>query len=224
MSSLTLEKAALDCTARRTVLSASRRPLRVCYLIDELASAGTETQLLALLRGVDRRKVQPYLCLLRGDSPLSRALEPNDVPILRLGVGSLLSPRGVARAARFLRFLRRERIDVVQAYFPDSSYFGVPLAWLAGVPHRLRTRNNSGHWTTPLHRLLGCCLNRLTTGTLTNCNAARESLLHDERPDPATVHVRENGVDVERFEHIPPYRVAGPNQIARWCCRQLAAS
>ncbi len=127
------------------------------------------------------------------------------MPVLRLGVGSLLSARTVAPALRFLRFLRREHIDAVQAYFPDSTYVGVPLAWLAGVPWRLRTRNNSGHWTTRLHRILGRCVNRLTTATLTNCNAARDSLLRDEGPDAATVHVFENGVDLQRFEQIPAY-------------------
>ncbi len=150
--------------------------------------------------------MQPYLCLLRGDSPVSRALEPADVSVLRLGIGSLLSPRTLAPALRLFRFLRQEGIDAVQAYFPDSSYVGVPLAWLAGVPSRLRTRNNSGHWTTRLHRLLGRCINRFTTATLTNCNAARDSLLRDERPEAATVHVLENGVDLQRFERIPVYR------------------
>jgi len=103
-------------------------------LIDELAAAGTETQLLALVRRLDRRRVQPSLCLLRGDSAASRALEPADCPVLRLGVGSLRSPATLVRAWRLARFLRRERIDVLQVYFPDSTYFGVPVAWLAGVP------------------------------------------------------------------------------------------
>ena len=139
--------------------------MRVCFLIDELATAGTETQLLALIRRLDRGRVQPYLCLLRGEAPSSRALEPDDCPVLRLGVGSLRRPATLLQAVRFIRFLRRERIDVVQAYFPDSSYFGLPAAWLAGVPHRLRTRNNLGHWLTPLHRRLGRLLNAVTTGT-----------------------------------------------------------
>ncbi len=124
-------------------------PVRVCFLIDELAAAGTETQLLALIRRLDRDRVRPYLCLLRGGASASQALEPDDCPILRLGVGSLRRPATLLKAARFIRFLRSERIDVVQAYFPDSSYFGLPAAWLAGVPHRLRTRNNLGHWLTP---------------------------------------------------------------------------
>src|SRR5579884_3444004 len=200
-------------TARRTThtltwkkryAEAAPRPVRVCFLIDELAPAGTEIQLLALIRHLDRRRVWPYLCLLRGDNAVSQALEPDDCPILRLDVGSLRHPRTLLRAWRFLRFLRRERIDVVQAYFADSSYFGIPAAWLAGVPHRIRTRNNVGHWLTPLHRRLGRLLNVLTTRTVANCAAARQALLAAESPRPETVVVLENGVDLLRFRDIPP--------------------
>ncbi|MGH7171739.1 MAG: glycosyltransferase [Gemmataceae bacterium] len=190
----------------RSVLraDASSRPVRVCFLIDELLPAGTESQLLALIRHLDRRRVWPYLCLLRGDKPVSQALEPDDCPILRLNVGSLHHPRTLPRAWRFLRFLRRERIDVVQAYFADSSYFGIPIAWLAGVKHRLRTRNNMGHWLTPLHRRLGRLLNAFTTKTIANCQAARQALLDAEQPLAETVLVLENGVDLERFHECPP--------------------
>jgi glycosyltransferase involved in cell wall biosynthesis len=184
--------------------AAAPRPPRVCFVIDELAAAGTESQLLALIRHLDRRRVRPYLCLLRGDKPLSQALEPDDCPILRLDVRALRHPRTLLRAWRFLRFLRRERIDVVQAYFADSSYFAIPLAWLAGVRHRLRTRNNLGHWLTPLHRRLGRLLNVLISGTITNCQAARRALLAAERPRADSVVVLENGVDLERFHDLPP--------------------
>jgi glycosyltransferase involved in cell wall biosynthesis len=179
--------------------------VRVCFLIDELAAAGTETQLLALIRRLDRRRVSPFLCLLRGHTAASRALEPDDCPVWRLGVGGLARPATLVQAARFVRFLRRRRIDVLQAYFPDSSYFGVPLAWLAGVPHRVRTRNNIGHWLTPTHRLLGRVLNLFTTLTVANCEAARRALLEAEGPDPDRVLVLENGVDHERFLAVPPF-------------------
>ena len=177
-------------------------PVRVCFLIDELAPAGTETQLLALIRRLDRRRVVPHLCLLRGDSARSQALEPDCCPVLRLGIGSLRSPATLPRLWRLGRFLRQQRIDVLQVYFPDSTYAGVPVGWLAGVPV-VRTRNNIGHWLTPLHRRLGRMLNRLTTATVANCEAARSALLEAERPQPDSVVVLENGVDVERFEAVP---------------------
>jgi glycosyltransferase involved in cell wall biosynthesis len=190
-------------------------PVRVCFLIDELAPAGTETQLVALIRHLDRRRVRPYLCLLRGGSPGSRALEPDDCPVLRLGVGSLRRPDTLLQALRFGRFLRRERIEVLQTYFPDSTYFGVPVAWLAGVPCRLRTRNNVGHWLTPLHRTLGRVLNWFATGTVANCQAAREALLAVEAARPETVAVLENGVDHERFLAVPRLEEKGPAEARR---------
>ncbi len=194
------------------VAAPARTPVRVCFLIDELAPAGTETQLLALIRHLDRQRVRPYLCLLRGDNPASQALEPDDCAILRLGVGSLHHPATLWRFGRFVRFLRRERIDVVQAYFPDSGYFGVPAAWLAGVRNRVRTRNNIGHWLTPLHRLLGRALNVLTTCTIANCEAARQALLAAEKPAVESVLVLENGVDLQRFRDIPPLSQCSPDK------------
>jgi glycosyltransferase involved in cell wall biosynthesis len=188
-------------------------PVRVCFLIDELAPAGTETQLLALLRHLDRGRVEPTLCLLRGDNPVSRSLEPSDCPVHRLGVGSLRHPATLARLVGFARFLRRQRIDVLQAYFPDSCYFGLPAAWLARVRHRIRTRNNLGHWLTSTHRVLGRLLNRVTTLTVTNCRAARAALLADEGPAPGSVVVLENGVDLGRFDGIPPLSPAGPDVV-----------
>jgi glycosyltransferase involved in cell wall biosynthesis len=191
------------------------RPLRICFLIDELAVAGTETQMLALIRELDRAQFQPYLVLLRGESAASRALEPDCCPVLRLGVGSLTKPATLLQVRRLVRFFRREQIDVVQTYFPDSTYVGIPAAWLAGVKHRLRTRNNIGHWLTPLHRFLGRTLNCLTTATLANCHAARTALLAAERPRPESVIVLENGVDLHRFLSVTPPQEWSPSGPVR---------
>jgi glycosyltransferase involved in cell wall biosynthesis len=184
------------------------RPVRVLFVIDELATAGTETQLLALIGQVDRQRVQPALVLLRGESLASQALEPRDCPVLRLGVGRLRDPQTALRGWQFLRFVWEFRPDVVQTYFPDSSYFAVPLARVAGVPHVVRTRNNIGHWVRRMDRWLGRMLNPLVSATIANCHAARDVLLRDERPHPARVHVLENGVDLDRFLTIAP--PAGP--------------
>lgn len=190
-----------------------RNPVRVCFLIDELSRAGTETQLLALIQHMDRRRIQPFLCLLRGDSESSRQLEPVDTPVLRLGVGSLRAPKAFKAAWQFGRFLRRERIDVLQTYFPDSTYFGVVVGRVAGVRHVVRTRNNLGHWLTPCHRLLGRMLNPLTTATVANCEAARTALLASEGPSPAKVIVLENGVDLERFTEVAALETRRPRRV-----------
>jgi glycosyltransferase involved in cell wall biosynthesis len=179
------------------------RPARVCFIIDQLSAAGTEMQLLALIRHLDRRRVKPYLCLLKGTEPESRALEPRDCPVVRLDVRSLHHPATFAKAMRFARYLRKERIDVVQVYFPDSTNFGVTVARIAGVPAVVRTRFNLGYWMTQIDRWLGRLHTMLVDATVTNCDVCRDAVVADEWADPGSVHVIENGVDLAPFARLP---------------------
>ena len=183
--------------------------VRVCFVIDRLSRAGTETQLLALIRAIDRARVVPHLCLLDGEDPESRALEPPDCPVLRLGLKSFRNPGVLARAAELVRFWRRHRIDVVQTYFLDSTYLGVALARLAGVRRVVRVRNNLGHWLTPWHRRLGRLYGRLAHVTLTNSEPGKRAIVEAERLPARRVAVLENGVDLDRFRNSRPPETSG---------------
>lgn len=180
------------------------QPVRVCFVIDWLGIGGTETQLLALIRNLDRSRISPYLVLLYKDTEQSREVIPPDCPVLRLNVDKLRKPSTLSRIVRMVRFLEAEKIDILQPYLANSTYFSVLTGFLARVPSIIRTRNNINHWMTPAHRRLGRLLNRFVTVTVCNSQAARNAVLADERPDPASVIVIANGVDLERFAHIPP--------------------
>src|SRR5262245_13462973 len=178
------------------------RPVRVCFMIDRLTRAGTETQLLALIRTLDRRRVRPSLVLLDGEDDVSRALEPADCPTIRLGVRKLASLAAVRAAKQFRGFWREQRPDVLQVYFLDAAYFGVPLAKLCGVPKVLRVRNNLGYWVTRKHRLLSRLIRPLVDATLTNTEAGKLALIEHERLSASRVVVLENGVDTARFNRL----------------------
>jgi glycosyltransferase involved in cell wall biosynthesis len=115
----------------------------------------------------------------------------------------LCRPRSVWQALRLAHYLRREGIDVLQVYHPDSTYFGVPAGRLAGVRHVIRTRNNLGHWMKPVDRVLGRLYARLATLTLANCEAGRQVVLAQEQTPPDAVVVLQNGVDLDRFLDVP---------------------
>lgn len=179
------------------------RPVRVCYVIDRLRVAGTETQLLKLIAGLDRSRVLPYLCLLNGEDALSRSLEPTNCPVMRLGVSSLHHPSTLLRAAQFARFLRAQRIDIVQTHFQDSTYFAAPAARLAGVRRIVLTRRDLGFWMRRVDRWLLPLFHRMSAATIANCEACRQSVIEQEHSRPDRVFVLENGIDLERLLAIP---------------------
>lgn len=189
---------------RQAPIAAPAQPVRVCFLIDTLSRAGTETQLLALIRELDRGTVEPCLVLLDGTDPASQRLEPANCPVLRLGVKRLVSRSAFTAARRLRRFWREWRPDVLQVYFLDSAYYGVPLAKACGVPMVVRVRNNLGYWLTRKHRALNRLVGRLADVTLTNTADGKRALVEAEGLSPDRVAVIENGVDVERFADFPP--------------------
>lgn len=184
-------------------------PVRVCFMIDRLSRAGTETQLLALIRSLDRARVSPHLVLLDGEDDLSQSLEPVDCPLLRLGMKSLLGRSTLTSTASLTRFWRRHRIEILQTYFLDSTYFGVPLARLCGIRRVIRVRNNLGYWLTTGHQRLGRWMGRLADLTLTNSEVGRQALMEKEGLHPEKIAVLENGVDLERFPRIAPPDLTG---------------
>ena len=180
----------------------NNRPIYVCFMLDQLRVGGVESQLLLLLKWLDRTKVKPHLCLLDGSDELSRSLEPDDCTVIRLGVRSLRHPSSAWKAIRLGRFLRQHRIDVLQTFFADSKYFGTPVARLAGVRGIARSRLDIGFWVRPIDRWLGRIYSRMIDATLTNCEACRQSVIHDELACPDSVAVIPNGLVLSRFTDL----------------------
>lgn len=198
--------------SREATPSASRRArsvlprgktFSVSFMIDDLGRAGTESQLLALIRGLDRRHFSPSLVLLNGEGEASRALEPDDCPILRLGLTKLASVKAVSASKRLRAFWREHRPDVAQIYFHDSAYFGVPVAKLCGIKHVVRVRNNLGYQQTRKHRLMSRMIRPLVSGVLTNSELGRDAIAAMDRMQADRVTVIENGVDLERYLWSP---------------------
>lgn len=198
MSALLAHRSALRAPA---LTAHPTTPVRVCFMIDRLSRAGTETQLLALVRDIDRTKVEPTLVLLDGEDDLSRALEPANCPVVRLGLRKLFSLRALGAARRLRAFWKEHRPEVLQAYFLDAAYFGAPLAKLCGVKKVVRVRNNLGYWLTSKHRALGRMVRPFVDRVLTNTTAGRDALAREGTP-ANRVSVLENGVDTARFKRF----------------------
>lgn len=185
------------------------RRKKILFCIDSLARAGTELQMVGLITRLDRDRHAPYLFTLRA-SPDDVA--PEDCPHLHWQVPRLISGNGLQTAWRLLRFLRRERFDVVQAYFPDATLFCGTVARLAGVPVRLACFRDLGFWrrraTDPVMRLAY----RGMTGYLCNAAVVRDHFRAGFDLAPDRFSVIPNGIDVAALpwiHHEGPTRHVG---------------
>ncbi len=183
--------------------SLDSRPLRVCFMVDKLFPAGIELQLLLLVKWLDRSRVIPSLCLLDGTDDLSRSLEPDDCPVIRLGVRRLRAARSIPAAWRLARFFRREKIDIVHPLFPDSLYFGATVAKIARVPCVAGFRVGLDSWEYEKYPRFARLAHRAVDGTVTNCDACRQAVIADHGAVPESVAIIPNGVDLSRFNDVP---------------------
>ncbi len=176
-------------------------PVRVLLLLDSLASqAGTENQLMEMIRRIDPGKVQIVIACLE-DSPRLQSLAPFATPVV-FPVPTVFSLAGLRQMRRFRQVLRLHSIDVVHTFMVRATIFGV-LASQGRVHTILTSRRNLGEWYTPSLLRLFRFLNRLTTRIVANSSGARDAAVRLEGLNPGRIDVLYNGVDTSRFQRPP---------------------
>lgn len=190
-------------------------PVRVLYVIATLEVGGTETQLVQLLARLDRRKFEPTVCCLSERGPLAEVLQDLGVPVEVIGFRGFCirrHPRRVLREMRhLLRVVREVRPAIVHGFLFWAYLLGTFAARLARVPLVVTSRRSLGTFKEGIrsYLLLERIANRLTDLVVTNAEAIRQDAIRQEGLDAAKVRVIYNGVDLTRFDSVPPYRPAG---------------
>jgi glycosyltransferase involved in cell wall biosynthesis len=174
-------------------------PVHVLYLINTWVVGGTETQLLSLLRRMDRGRFHPHVCALYPDPRLAGAMAPLKVPTLSLGIDRVRSPATPARLLRLVSYCRANDVRVIQGLRTDA--LTALVARAAKVPVALGAQRN-----TRMLRLDGLArafrhgMDRLLTGVIANsCAAAdyRHALTGFPR---ARIYTIANGLDLASFD------------------------
>lgn len=180
----------------------------IAFVIDFLATrdgltGGTERQLIELVNHLDPDRFRPMLFCLQEfvNVPLWGSIKCEKYV---LDVYSLASVQGLRSLASFVRFLHRNKVDIVQTYFHDSTIFGVSASTLAGVKNTITCRRDAGFWhgKTLLKNL--SLTNRFTDRILVNCNAVKEAVTNHEHVNPNKIDVIHNGLELQAFDMQAP--------------------
>jgi len=189
----------------------------ICFIIDNfLERGGTECQLAMLIDHLDRNRVEPFLVLLNGDEETSGAMVPKNCPVFYYDVKRIFSIHGLKKALEFRRFLKKNKIDLIQTYFPDSTLFASIVGKISGVPVIFGSRRNIGHWMKPRDRWTTKFLHRFFIDKIiANAKACKQAVIEQENAKPENVVVIPNGIETERFDSIPTWTPGSINSPFR---------
>ena len=174
--------------------------MKVAFVIDRIDSttAGTERHLTDLIQNLDKGRFVPVLCLLQ-ETEWSRGYQGCGTHII--GVSSFLKPSTYMRILSFARFLRRERVDIVQSYFADGNKVGIIASFLAGVRARVSMRRNQGYWHTRAERAWLKLINPFATLFLANSEGTRQWAAETEGIPIEKIGVIYNGLELGLFSY-----------------------
>lgn len=177
--------------------------IKIAYIIDTIESptAGTEKQLLMLIKHLDRAKIQPYLCVLRKSDWLVNEFDL--CPLFVADINSFKSVKGLLGIHSLSRFLKGQGITIVQTHFRDASIAGTLAAKFAGIQTVLGTRRNQGYWLTPTEKVIQNYLDKWITCYIANSHNTKLWQMETEGVAEDRIHVIHNGFDFSVFDSIP---------------------
>jgi hypothetical protein len=123
-----------------------RGPIPISYLISAIHTeqAGTEGQILRLIRSMDRDRFRPTLIVLQ-DTAWTKQFDDPRVPLETLGFHSLQRPADWLVISALARRLKQDQTQIVELHTADAHFVGAIAAHLAKVPVVISCRRNLGH-------------------------------------------------------------------------------
>lgn len=190
---------------------ATTAPAKVFLLIGQLGLGGAEKQLVLLASGLRERGVETTVLVMFEGGPREEALRAAGVPVVRLGFcrrvdGWRILSGNVVAFSRLVRFLRRERPDVLHAFLFHGYVAAAPAARLAGVPAIVAGRRNIGDFSRcrRVARALERVAFRASDLLIANADAVARVACDRDDVDPHKITVVRNGLPASAFVPAPP--------------------
>jgi len=176
--------------------------INIAYLIDVMSSctAGTEKQLLQMIRLLDRERYTPHLICLLGSDWLERHASEIPCRIHVLNYDGFISPRFPLVVNQLMKIIKAEQIHILQTFFDDSIIVGWSAVMLSRPrPVLITSRRDMGlgagtPWYHDLYRIVLPIINRSTDGIVANGLSIREYASRREMTPKGRIAVIHNGI------------------------------
>jgi glycosyltransferase involved in cell wall biosynthesis len=185
--------------------------IKVAYLIDTIISdsAGTEKQLLEIIRRIDRTSFDVCLiCLWESDWMRNNELP---CPCLVLGYQGFFSLSFLTVIRRLVGLIAEKQIQIIQTFFEDSifvawtgSFFTKQQIVLLSSRRDMGLGNQNQPWYHKIYTLLLPFVNKRFAGIIANSKEVRKYAARREKTSVNKIKVIYNGVTIpEKPRYIP---------------------
>ena len=170
---------------------------KIIFVVDFLRTiqAGTEHQLAHLLWNLPDRQFDVMLVSLQ-DSPFLKNNAQQLFPKVRmrsLGGESDIS-KSLPSLGALYRIFRREKPDIVHAFFPTSNSVGILLARFAGIHTLISSRRDMGFNLARMDLAKLKAANYFVSCIIANADAVKNKTIELERVSPKKIVVIRNGI------------------------------
>lgn len=159
---------------------------------------GTERQVVNLGLALDPSRFGVRFACLRRWGEFVNEIEARRIPLAEYHIRSFYHYKALNAQWRFIRDLKRDRIQIVHAYNFYANVFAVPAARLSGAPVVIASIRDTGVYLTPRQKWMQRLVCRLADCILVNADAVKQWLI-GEGYRPEKIAVIKNGIDLSRF-------------------------
>jgi glycosyltransferase involved in cell wall biosynthesis len=178
------------------MMGTARRKL--CLFTSSFGHGGTEHQFVELVTRLDREKYDLTIACLSREGQFYGQICDAGLRVVEFPLRGA-SMRTVQSGSEWMRFVRREKFDLVHTFDFYTNVFAVPLTRLAGGPLVLTSRRDVGDTWSWLQRWMLLGVFHWSDHIIANSEAARASLVNGKNPPALRVSVVRNGVDLKLF-------------------------
>jgi L-malate glycosyltransferase len=192
---------------RPCAVSFALQSMRVLHLLNSFHQGGSERQAVQLVRRLhESGRYRVHVACLNGEGVLR-----SEIALLGLDaipeylLTGFHDANALRQVARFARYLKREKVAIVQTHGFYTNVFGMAAAALAGVPVRIASKRETDGLRTVWQERVERRAFALSHAVVANSDAVRRRLLRDGVRARKVVTVY-NGVDATRVAPRPGLR------------------
>ncbi|HJZ99815.1 MAG TPA: glycosyltransferase family 4 protein [Candidatus Solibacter sp.] len=171
----------------------------VMLVTRELGLGGSERQLAETALALSRDGWSAHVACFNSGGFRERELAAAGVPVLELGVRSLLSRSALEGAHRLGAYVARHGIRLVHAFDVPSDLFAVPAARFYRVPVVLSSMRAHRDLTPGMTRHLLRITDRIVDAIVVNSQAVARQLIGEDHVPPSMIRLAYNGLDTSTF-------------------------